>query len=1204
MPAGGRPAARPRAEDPRGEAVIVRYLEGSSESLASLARSVLWPVLRPKRQSVHIARGALAALVLGAIVAGCGRGSFVGRGFDNFTAYYNTFYNAKMAFEKGLESITESEVEIDRARYASIFSPPEGGASSEESFEKAVQKSADLLREHPNSKWVDDALMIIGRSYYYQQNYVGAAQKFREVIALEAEREGEARFRLAQTLVATERFAEASDALAAALEGDEQYGTWTARMYLLRGELLVRQEQWENAESALERGLDGELPDDVGALGVFLLGQVRETLGDYSGARTAYRRVPDYNPRYPVEFAARLNAIEMQGVHGDADAALNRLKALERGDDTREMRSEIAVVRARLYQAQNRPGEARSVLLGMLRDEGNGQSRSTSSGGAGRGRIHYELGTLYRDAYEDFTRAAAHFDTAATAMPSGEGRASNGREGRVQALPRAPSDAQEQSDRFSGLADRANAVARMDSLLRLGRMEASEFQATVQKIRAERLRERQEQARERERQRFGSSGSTNRQREDRSQTAAAAAATSSDAGFLFHRDPTQVQQGRRQFRQTWGDRPRVDNWRRRTAIQGGTASADSGAVPEQREETASAGPQGSAEPVVDVSAVPRDSASQAEMERARAFARYELANALFRAASRPDSAETWYRRVLDESTDSTVVQQALYALAQSHLAQGDTLNARETYRRVIAEYPGTPVAQRSRQQLGLDRAEPAAGLMESRADSAYTRAYRLWQEGPPGPALDSLFSVVATYPQTRVAPKALLAAGVLYYRSRSRDTSSLEPDSTRSLQERLTQNLDAIAGADSTASDTAHAAIDTLDTEGAISDSTTADTTASRLRSPSESDSMAVDSTRGSAREPDSLQSPVREPTDRSVESRATPDTTGREPDTTTTSVPSDSVTSPPPPDSLVADTTERSGSPPPTGTSRAASDRTLVRDTTATPVREPRAEEDSVRRDVAQNVAADTSQSIEQVDPLEPLRRLLSYLSTEYPDTPQSKRATALLDGLKQRARSDSLAADSSTVPEDRTPVPDSIREHPPSDSLAVPDTVAADSLAADTASTTRPPAHTPVREGAPQDTTTGVSQVSRDTTRSDSERPMTPPDTTGGPGRTVGDPAPPDSMHRARADSSSGRWTLLVSTTEREVDAEARRENVVQQIPERWSVRVLTDSTDGSTRFRVVVGRFSSEEEAQRARALLRGPLSESPEVWKRPANEGIRP
>jgi tetratricopeptide (TPR) repeat protein len=730
-----------------------------------------------------VAVGLALVVGLGMLIGGCGRGSFVGRQYDDFTAYYNTYHNAEAAFEKGRASLSRGTDRVDRAQYISVFATPQAGAG-QNAFEQTIQKSADVLRTHPNSKWVDDALMLIGRARYYRQNYVGAAQKFREVLALDGERAAEARFRLARTLLAAERYPEAMEVLRAGLDPAAGAGPWAARLQLVQGELAVRQERWADAEAALERGLQGDLPDAIGARAAFLLGQVHETQGQYAEARTAYRQVLDYDPRYQLAFAARLGAHVMHGRAGAPGAALGRLEAVERGDNSDGMRGQIARVRARLYQLQDRPAQARAVLRDALRGEAVPQ-------GTVRGRLHYALATLYRDAYEDFTNAAAHYDTAATALSR------TGRRSQVDApaeaawLPDAPTDATVQADRYRTIAEHSQAIARMDSLLRLGQMPPAAFRAEIETIRKQR-RAAQEQAAERRReQQFRRAvGQRSAPAEQASRAQSLAAQTrQSDAGFLFHRAPTLLQQGRRQFRETWGERRLVDNWRRVNAIQGTSAEAP---APEQSRETA--GPPGqnaaAGEVGIDVSAVPRDSARQADMKQARVAAQYELADALYRAAGRPDSAETWFRRVMEMARDTLVAQRALYGLAQAHGAQGDSAAARAAFRQLLERHPATPYARRAREQLGMEVAEAQGESPTSRADSLYTRAYRAWQDDAPRAALEQFLALAESHPEAAVAPRALLAAGVVYHREVQPDSSTGPPARLRRVADSLAPNLD------------------------------------------------------------------------------------------------------------------------------------------------------------------------------------------------------------------------------------------------------------------------------------------------------------------------------------------------------------------------------------------------------------------------------
>lgn len=785
-----------------------------------------------------LGRVGLVVVIGGLLLGGCTVTSFLGRQYTNFTAYYNKFHNANVAFEEGVASIKERERTIDRTQYVSVFLTP-GEQVDESPFDKAIQKSADVLRKHPKSKWVDDALLLIGKSYYYKQNYVGGAQKFREVIALDGERAQEARFWLARTLVATERYEAAAEAIGTGIDGEPD-GPWTARLYLVRGQLLTRQGQWGEAVRALNQGLQGDLPESAAARAAFLLGQTLETIGRPTPAQAAYQEVRKYDPFYALGFAARLNEIELQGIHGKTDRALDRLRDLETDEKNYEQRGEMAVVRARIYRARGQDEQARRTLRDML-------YQGESLTGGARGRLHYDLARLYRDAFKDFSRAAAHFDTASTALSSNQPSAERDVS---QRMPTAPADAGTQADRYRGLADRARTVARLDSLLRLGRMSDEAFQAFVAELR--RTAQAEQEANEANRAPGRRLQSRGRDVAEQRQGAAPAADTrTSDAGFLFYKDPARVQRGRRQFEQTWGDRPLVDNWRRQVAIRSteaasaeaneeGTTGRDSGPSPAPSGTTA---PEQSTDQRAgpDLSAVPRDSASLAEMEAKRTVARYKLANSLFLAASRPDSAATWYRRILQESGDHPVAKRALYALAEAYRAQGDSTAAQQAYRRLVDQYPDTDLAVRARERL--DRSgRMSIDNRPARADSAYARVYEQWQQEQESTSLSQFLDVAARYPETDAAPRALLAAGIMYWKQVQRDSTEVPrtvlrrylgrlhmPDSTRSDSTNRWERASAAdaSGAPSPVADTATSSAAT------VSDTTTprADASPGRISS-------------------------------------------------------------------------------------------------------------------------------------------------------------------------------------------------------------------------------------------------------------------------------------------------------------------------------------------------------------------------------------
>ena len=98
------------------------------------------------------------------------------QGWHNFNAYFNTYYNANLNFERGLEKNRNQKPELNPERPIRIHPPPNRAGQTE--FDNAIDKGAKILRDHEQSKFVDDALLLIGRAYFYQSEFYNAEQKF------------------------------------------------------------------------------------------------------------------------------------------------------------------------------------------------------------------------------------------------------------------------------------------------------------------------------------------------------------------------------------------------------------------------------------------------------------------------------------------------------------------------------------------------------------------------------------------------------------------------------------------------------------------------------------------------------------------------------------------------------------------------------------------------------------------------------------------------------------------------------------------------------------------------------------------------------------------------------------------------------------------------------------------------------------------
>jgi len=80
-------------------------------------------------------------------------------------AYFNTFYNAQYYFREARKRVTNDTLKIDT-----------------EEFSKTIEKTTSIIVKYPHSRYVDNALYMMGVSYYYKGDYPRALEKLDYVL--------------------------------------------------------------------------------------------------------------------------------------------------------------------------------------------------------------------------------------------------------------------------------------------------------------------------------------------------------------------------------------------------------------------------------------------------------------------------------------------------------------------------------------------------------------------------------------------------------------------------------------------------------------------------------------------------------------------------------------------------------------------------------------------------------------------------------------------------------------------------------------------------------------------------------------------------------------------------------------------------------------------------------------------------------------
>lgn len=94
-------------------------------------------------------------------------------------AYYNTLFNAKKFFK---EAEKEREKRLENIKKQGQSTTQSTSRTSSTKYDDAIKTASKVLEIYPKSKYVDDALFLLGKCFYRKEEYPKAKRKFLELI--------------------------------------------------------------------------------------------------------------------------------------------------------------------------------------------------------------------------------------------------------------------------------------------------------------------------------------------------------------------------------------------------------------------------------------------------------------------------------------------------------------------------------------------------------------------------------------------------------------------------------------------------------------------------------------------------------------------------------------------------------------------------------------------------------------------------------------------------------------------------------------------------------------------------------------------------------------------------------------------------------------------------------------------------------------
>jgi len=320
-------------------------------------------------------------------------------------AYYNTFFNAKKYFseaEKERNKRLETIKKKGQASQQNINSP---SSSELKKYDESIKKASKVLEIHPKSKYVDDALFLLGKCFYRKEDYSKAKRKFLELIQNfpNSKFVSESELWLGKTNIELRDYETAEKNFHDILNSKSEKEIRDEAQFLLgglfkhKGDFITAIEEYS---TAAKRAKD----KTIRANAYFEVGECYYQLKNFAKAVESFKNARKYSPDAKFEFNAMLSAgLALKDMQKYEDAIKIFTNLL--GDAVNE--ENWAICRLEIAHCNRLKGEFDHAIEWYL-DIINQHAKTEEAATA-----YYYLGKIYQEVNGNYEQAKEYFDKSA-----------------------------------------------------------------------------------------------------------------------------------------------------------------------------------------------------------------------------------------------------------------------------------------------------------------------------------------------------------------------------------------------------------------------------------------------------------------------------------------------------------------------------------------------------------------------------------------------------------------------------------------------------------------------------------------------------------------------------------------------------------------------------------------------------------------------
>jgi tetratricopeptide (TPR) repeat protein len=342
--------------------------------------------------------------------------------YHNITSRYNVYFNGKESLNEGYIGLAK-DVKDNYTKVLPVFNfgTKLEAQKTNPQMDRAIQKASITIQKHSMTfdgaekvKWIDDAYLMIGKAYFYKQEYFSARRTFSFVIQEYGYNDikYEAMLWLALTYNQTGEF-EKTEPLLNLVTADISKGlvpySSIKTLPQVYSDLYVRQENWDKAVEFINEAIYYKPNRDLKTRLMFILAQIYQQSDDFYRASQWYNKVIKRNPPYDMAFQAKINLAKSFDTHtGDRKQVTKILTRMLKDDKNKDYLDQIYYA---LADVALRDGDTTAGIdylrLSVSSSVKNNYQLATSA---------LKVADIYFN-IPSYENAQAYYDTAMTSLP-------------------------------------------------------------------------------------------------------------------------------------------------------------------------------------------------------------------------------------------------------------------------------------------------------------------------------------------------------------------------------------------------------------------------------------------------------------------------------------------------------------------------------------------------------------------------------------------------------------------------------------------------------------------------------------------------------------------------------------------------------------------------------------------------------------------